>query len=281
MKRKVIKLAQQTLVVSLPASWCKQHHVKKGDELSFEPLPGKLLISTTESTGGAQTIDADAWGTMTKRVLTQAYQTGMDRITVHAKKPETLARVQDALASLLGYHIIEQKASAILIEDLTKPDQDLPVLMRRCLLLIKTMFDDGIRALQDHDTKRIANLWNQDLEVNKLASLCIRTMNKNHAKLDARLYAFIHQAEQLADELKLQLPKLNETHVPALKQALTVFDAAYQFFFDRTFEKAKNVSKAYDEARSLNLSEIDPILKKAVSLQELYLQDVRHPDGPS
>ncbi len=280
MQRKVIKLAEQTLVVSLPSAWCKKHAVKKGDELSVEELPGKLVLSSgTNETHSVITLDGDAWGTIVKRALTQVYQTGADRVRVIAKKPATAKRVQDALASLLGYHIIEQKEGSILVEDLTKPNQDLPVLLRRCLLLIKTMFDEGIQAIQKNSPEELAQLWQRDLEVNKLASLCIRTMSKNPTMRDPRLYAFIYQAEQLGDELKLTLPKLSANHIPALKQALLLFDASCQFFFQRTLEKAQTVSRAYDLAREHNLPEIDPILKKAVSLQELFLNDVGPPNG--
>ena len=46
MKRKIIKLAEKTLVVSLPSSWVNAQGLKKGDELQVMPPHGEFYVES-------------------------------------------------------------------------------------------------------------------------------------------------------------------------------------------------------------------------------------------
>ena len=48
MKRKVIKLADKTSVVSLPSKWIKNYKVEKGDELDLEEIGNSILIKPSK-----------------------------------------------------------------------------------------------------------------------------------------------------------------------------------------------------------------------------------------
>ncbi|MBI4151285.1 phosphate uptake regulator PhoU [Candidatus Woesearchaeota archaeon] len=278
MKRKVIKLAQQTLVVSLPAAWCKQHGVKKGDELNCEPSAGKLVVMPQTPATSEVVLDGDAWGDVIKYVLLETYKAGHDRVRITARKPDTVRHVQYTLSHLLGFHLIEQTKGSLLIEDITRPDQDIHKLTRRTLLLVKSMLEDGIVALENNDHATLAALQQRDVEINKLSALCIRTLAKMPLS-DRRMHTYFYQLEQLADDIKETFPKLTSWHIPALKQTLVLMDGVYRFFFERTLENAKHVANAYVAARASNLPELQSLIKKTVSLQELFLNDIKEHHG--
>ena len=48
--RKIIQLAKNTLVVSLPAKWAQKNHLKKGDDMSIEAYENKLILSPAKET---------------------------------------------------------------------------------------------------------------------------------------------------------------------------------------------------------------------------------------
>lgn len=294
MKRKVIKLAKNTLVLSLPAAWCRSNQVKKGDELSCDHRSSQLVITKGESGKKSASIDGDQLGVLLKRAINEVYHAGVDRITIRATKPETQQRLGEALNQLLGLHIVEQRGSTIIVEDLAKTDQDWQSLFRRFLLLIKTMFDDGITAITANDAAECASIANRDTDVNKFGHLCLRALQRQPFAPDetARLHTLLYLAEQLGDDLKniLRSPAASAV-LPALPSANALYAAATHFFFQRTLANAHAVARANDEATSraekldvTNESAVPVIrlhafIKKAVSIQELFLhelQDAHH-----
>ncbi len=297
MKRKVIKLAQQTLVVSLPAAWCKANNVRKGDEVTCDERRASVVISKAAARNKTSThFDGDAFGVLVKRTLNELYHAGVDRVTIAATKPQTVKSVTDTLNQLLGYHIVEQHRGSIVIEDLGKSEQDLDVLFRRFLLLIKTMLDDGIRAVQMKQSHELPSIAARDLDVNKLAHLCIRALAKNpHLAPDyaSRMHTLIYQTEQLGDDVKVILHELEANPSAyaslsnALESAARLYHHSYQFLFQRTLSNAQAVARANEQAvkavqqvalRNGNQRatvRLNSFIKKAVSIQELFLHDVQ------
>ncbi|HSU73220.1 MAG TPA: AbrB/MazE/SpoVT family DNA-binding domain-containing protein [Candidatus Binatia bacterium] len=299
MKRKVIKLAQQTLVVSLPAAWCKSNGIRKGDEVDCQEKRGSIIFASSSrpSVSEAQ-FDGDALGILSKRALYELYHAGVDKVTVRAARKQTLQVVNDTLNQLLGYHVVERRGEHLVIEDLGKNDHDLDLLLRRFLLLIKTLVQEGVTALEQKKYDDLGIPWERDTDVNKLAHLCIRILSKNvHIPTDhaARMHTLIYQGEQLADEYKLVMRALQENtaQIPraldAVRSAARLYDAAYQYVFQRSRMNAQAVAAANDHARralqqlgsNVAFGHLDSFVKKAVSIQELFLhqmQDVHH--GP-
>ena len=287
-KRKVIKLAEKTLVVSLPASWVRSNKINKGDELSLDYKDSKIVISKASSNAKSSvTLDGDSLGPLVKRTLWQVYHSGVDRVNVIAKKPETIKSVNDALNQVLGYHVIEQQGSTMVIEDLAKPEQDVEVLFRRFLLLVKTMIDDGTTAIEKNDLTQLEAISKRDTDVNKFAHLCMRAIAKNpqhSADWTNRMHTLIYQVEQLGDEIKELFKETQGTDIlPAMKKASNLYSASYKFLFNKTSENAKAVAKANDETRKIlkslkstaAVARLDSIRKKAVSIQELFLHEVQ------
>lgn len=302
MKRKVIKLAEQTLVVSLPAQWCKANGIRKGDDVLCDERRGSMVISRDlPSKKTSAKLDGDAFGILVKRALNELYHAGVDKVTIQAKQPKTVKHINDTLNQLLGYHIVAQEKGSVVVEDLGRADQDLDALFRRFLLLIKTMLDDGINAAQKKDADALRSIVQRDIDVNKFANLCIRTLSKDpHLAPDhaARMHTLIYHAEQLADEYKwltsslAEQPAVAAASADVLRSAANVFDAAYRFLYQRTLANAQAVAVAYESAQAdlqssrikdaQTVSSLHSIVKKAVSIQELFLhqlQDVHH--GPA
>ena len=301
-KRKVIKLAEKTLVVSLPAYWTKANNISKGDELFLEDQQSKIMISkSSPDVKSSVSIDGDSLGVLTKRVLNELYHSGTDRVIMKIRKPETLERLNIALNQLLGYHIIEQKGNSVVIEDLAKSDQDFQVILRRFMLLLKTMLDDSVQSVKKNDFN-LSSIAARDIDINKFAHLCMRALNKGKFPTNeiARLHTMIYQIEQMGDDIKNVItevekrPEITNSIEKALNAATNLYGAAYEYFFSRTLANALEVAAANDKAKisvkSIQSDEdniyaitrLNAFIKKAVSIQELFLhdlQDVRHDEG--
>jgi phosphate uptake regulator len=293
MKRKVIKLATNTHVISLPANWCKSQQVSKGDELFCTPIHNKIVFSKKSPLqGGEVEINGDELGPMLKRTINEVYHSGADKVKVIAKNPETKTRLSKALDQLLGYHIIEQTNNTTLIEDLSKPDQEFNTIFRRFLLLIKTMIADGVAAMESGED--FSSVAERDNEVNKFAHLCIRSLSKNPDILPEqtpRMYTLIYQAEQLGDDFSNMIMSLDKksakNHLELFNALKDLYDKAHQFTFKKNMKNAREVANAYDKAKltlkksnknaetSIVLTRANSFIKKAVSLQELFLHELK------
>ena len=61
LKRKIIKLAEKTLVVSLPSSWVESQNIDKGDNVDVSVDDYKLIITPENKNSTTYPIRA-AWG---------------------------------------------------------------------------------------------------------------------------------------------------------------------------------------------------------------------------
>ena len=55
MKRKIIKIADKTLVVSLPTAWVQSQNLDKGGEVDVEVADYKLIITPPQDKLGKKT----------------------------------------------------------------------------------------------------------------------------------------------------------------------------------------------------------------------------------
>ena len=137
MIRKVIKLAEKTLVVSLPSKWAKEHGVKKGAELEVEPGENKLIISTKkEQAPSKATIHLTGPLTLARKRIRTAYKRGFDELELTFSDPKTINAIKRELSELLGYEIIKQGEKHCIIKNIAKAmDEEFDNILRRLFLM--------------------------------------------------------------------------------------------------------------------------------------------------
>src|SRR3989344_1846924 len=111
MKRKAIQLANQTIVVSLPAKWVRQQGIKKGDEIDLEEKGNQLIVAfkIIDKKEERAEIDVSNWNDrLIRLVLSGLNKKGFDEIVVKYDKSSTAKTLEELIKNLFtGFAIVE------------------------------------------------------------------------------------------------------------------------------------------------------------------------------
>ena len=112
MKRKIIKLAEKTLVVSLPTAWVEEQGLDKGDEVDCDVEDQRLIIIPPLKKTSRET-EIDITGT-SERVLrwqiSSLHKQGYDQIVVSGYSQEQYDILQDLLTNLFIGLIVKDRS---------------------------------------------------------------------------------------------------------------------------------------------------------------------------
>lgn len=127
MKRKVNRVGQNTLTVSLPSKWAEKHNIKQGDEIELEEEENKLILYT----GPIQpkhkeiniTLTHNDWRYV-RSMMGSIYKKGYDIIRINYEKEEYFKHIQNSVNSLMGFEIFEKQPGSCVIKCMTIDSKD-------------------------------------------------------------------------------------------------------------------------------------------------------------
>jgi hypothetical protein len=126
MKRKIIELGHDCMVVSLPRKWVVENKLKKGDELEIASEGNNLQVSLSEKKKKIQEITIeleDIRETLTRAVIVNNYRIGYDRIILkYSGKKKELTDIVDK--HLLGFDIFQKSDGNYVIESVSEPSYE-------------------------------------------------------------------------------------------------------------------------------------------------------------
>ncbi len=254
MKRKVIQIAGSTQLVSLPRAWALAHGIKKGDELEVDPQGNKVIISADKSASAFKTTEIDVTPVVPvlQRVLHALYKKGYDEVIVKYSAPETLQTVQHMLHNeIIGYEIVEQKADSCIIRAVAGGvDKEFDPILRRTFLLLKSMLEGIVEAIDKGDASRIPTLRAMESSNNKYTGFCRRLINKggygDYSKT-ALTYTLVEELEKIADECKYlcdylsssknNIKKVNKKIKILYKDLFELFNGCYELYYTPDIKK--------------------------------------------
>ena len=180
MKRKVIRIANSTSVVSLPKEWLSEYNINKGDELNLERLKNSIVIRTNNLKSDEVSIDiTNLHFDLIWRYLITAYRKGTERIMIKYS-PEFLETLQSYIKDLVGMAVIKQKDNTLILKDFfyNNSETNLDDLLKRVFNLVKDMSKDVLTAIQEKDANSLKDMRHRDFNINKFTNLCLRILNK-------------------------------------------------------------------------------------------------------
>ncbi len=277
MKRKAIQLASQTIVVSLPAKWVKEHGVKKGDEIEVEETNGKLMISSEKIFHeNKKIIQIDQYGALKRRIILSYYLRGIDELELQFIKPEYIKDVKNKITNnLIGFEIIKQTSHSLTLKDIGGFfQQDFMLILRRIFLIIESMANDLLESLKKKE-KDLTSIISIDKETNKMAYFSIRVLNKGVA-IDYHkiplLYSIILCLENIGDLYKYIARDITQNNIKPLQHDIehlrlinTLFVTFREVFFDPKNNSLIQFVESYENVRKKVLGSVgkrttDPLL---------------------
>ena len=277
MRRRVIKLAEKTLVMSLPARWTRRWGIAKGHELEVEELGHRLVLSQVQDTTQPLNTELNLEGTdssLFRISISAAYRAGYDEIVVRhrprvfdvrTQKTIPTARVLAEIATQrIGLELVEQSSHATTLRALGEVKRDeLEPTKRRIFHAIASLGKDGLEAVMNRDKELLMSLaTSEDARVNRLVDFCLRVIAK-HPEIPAHQQQVLLSLEELGDSyvrlFKLAAHEKNPVPLArALKALNELFASLHAACYTplpsklQAFSRAKNAAWRYIKSAPKN-----------------------------
>lgn len=186
--RKVQRVGQTTLAVSLPKPWTEDVGLRQGDTILLERekddslrlIPSQLL--TGEEATETHVINADLCSEpkMLERVIVGNYILGRDTIWITSSSRLRSSHIEEArkiATKLMGLAIMEETSKRILLQCSIDPSKfPMNALIRRLYIIASTMHKEAIQALVDGDFDLAEDAMLRESEADTVYWLIVRLL---------------------------------------------------------------------------------------------------------
>ncbi|MBI5881387.1 hypothetical protein HZB90_04615 [archaeon] len=194
MIRKAIQLANNTLVVSLPAKWVQQNSIAKGADLDIDVKDTSLIVRKGAAGGQeVKKIKLDISGMSASLVwnyLNSIYRAGFNEIEIFFTESKiknlktgeiknTMEIIASSCNRLIGMGIMKQSKNSCLIKEVTRlTGEEYQNVFNRIFLSLVTVSQDVLEAVNKKDDETLEYIYMySENNVNKLADYCMRILN--------------------------------------------------------------------------------------------------------
>lgn len=185
--RRVQMTGGSSYVITLPKEWIKSVNIKKNDQLGLiRQSDGTLLINPTlveKQIKNEKTFRVSE-KTDQKYLLRQligAYISGYDSIKIKSKErmpSKITASIRNYTQITIGQEVVEETDTSIVIKDLLNPtEMPFKSTIKRMHLVVKSMHEDSINALETGNRKIAEEIVPRDNDVDRLHWLVARQHN--------------------------------------------------------------------------------------------------------
>jgi len=228
MKRKVNKVGPATLMVSLPAKWVRDNHLKKGDDLDVFPEKKRLIISTESIPNDCvktYLIHMDSTRELSKRAFIMPYIRGIDKIKITFDSADVIQFVQKNIYILKGFEIVEQEKDYLILQNIVNIDaNNFDPVFQRMFNVVISMLTDFKNAFKTGNFDDMDALLQYAKLLDKLDFYCRRILNV-HGYTDKEytiaMYCAVRNLECIGDILRdiIKMQGANFKKDPRIAQA--------------------------------------------------------------
>ena len=282
MKRKVIQLAEKTLVISLPHKWVKEWKIKKGDGLEVKEK-GSNIIFSTQNQRNKQKITINVEKTSERVIrwwLSSLHKKGFDEIEIFYKK-EQLPLLIELLKDLFtGFAVVEQTDKRCVLQAIAQDEeQSFDNVMRRSFLVTLSIGDNLMELLEQGKHEDIEPLIQLEKTNNQLTNFCQRLINKRGLTEPTKntfYYVIAWNLEKIADDYKYIIEhitkekiKPKETTIELIKETNNLQRGFYEFFYEKDQKKINELHEKKKEIKEKIEQELEKEGKENIILSRL------------
>lgn len=271
MKRKVNRVGQNTLTVSLPTKWAKKQDLSAGDEVEVNVQGNNLLIGTLKKGGILKKkveIQLDDFNKiMVNRYLHELYRQGVEEIELRFTKKtlpdykkgldiDVIDHVKDIVKRLIGMEIISQTENRITIKTLITKEQeeDADAIQHRIYYLIKEFSNEFIKSTDGDFNSFHETISDYHDNIVKFIYYYLRLINFSDISESkkSRLVGLYMVIDKVIDKFRHASDRVNE-----MKKITPQTKEIIKEMFDFLLEHFSMIFK-----KEFSLKDIDHIIKK-------------------
>ncbi len=256
MKRKLIRLAEKTLVISLPNQWVESQGLNKGDEVDISIDDFKLVVHPPQKILPHQETTIDVKD-MAERVLrwniSSLHKKGFDEITIINYNSKQEQIIRDLIRDLfIGFIIKEKSSMRIVVGQIAEIDvKEFDTTLRRAFRHLNEMVKELSLAFEKEDSELLKNQIQHEFTNNKLTNFCERLLNKNlkEKSLGHFWYVIAWNLEKIADNFKYIAesyegkPKISSESLQLLKEVMIYLEKYSTLLYEFKIETLVDLSK--------------------------------------
>ena len=209
MERKINQVGTGTLTVSLPASWAKYHHLKKGDTVDVVEEENKLVLYKPKSLEKNERIVLKIEGNDEKNLLRpifSLYVRGVNEIEVHYEFQQMIDYMRKALYSLTGFDIVEEGTNYCVLKNIANLDEkEFEPSMKRLFETVIRIARESYALIKNKEYNTLSVIGEVDRTLNKLCIFCERLVNTSGYRLvnkPSLMYFLLVRIEHIGDFYK-------------------------------------------------------------------------------
>lgn len=274
MKRKVLKVGNVSLAVSLPSKWAKQHGLKAGDEIELEEEGGEVTIKTHGSLK-EKIIRKDVSNldrTSLIYFIQSLYRYGYNELELSFKEHKTThyrtkkeipyTKVLQYICSrLVGYEIISQRAGSCTIKYIGGEEkEDFTVILRRIFLMMNETMENLVKGFETNDKEILAIIDEEHDNITKFISYCLRLLNKQgyeNQRKTSIYYHLIAQLDKVLDIIKYtgrgesqsKTRKYPSEVIKIAKEVSKSFRLYYELYYNFDMKRVEVLSERRDKIK--------------------------------
>lgn len=248
--RKLIAHGPSSLTIALPHKWVKKYRLGKGDVVSVAEDDQGLRINPkpSERKKSISILLAKHDWPATISVLTTVYRRGYDEVKVRYETPEEYQNISNAVRSLLGFAIMENRKGVCLIKSLpSELEQDFPTLFRRVFLILLQQLDDLSELLGKPET--LKTFYQRDADLNAIVNLAIRMINKGYLQDRLEELILFHALlllEEAGDDVTRFTIEIHSSREAAkLKESVQKASQMLRLLYDCYFQQKGGIMDFY------------------------------------
>jgi len=179
--RTLVRLGQNSLVISMPKEWITKNNLNKGDIVYLRQDSNDLILSTEGKpifNTREITITTDKKNIKyIKTEIITAYLSGYDIIRIRGERiVKDSQKLKAMIRDLIGLEIAEESREKIIAKEILDIEKtSLDSTFRRTDFLVRGMFEDLLVAKNKEDYR---NIYERDADVNRQTYLIYRIVRK-------------------------------------------------------------------------------------------------------
>ena len=181
MERKLISQGGGGYTMYLPKKWVSDNHLGKGDVMQVNEVGRDLIVSAQKSDHKSETevTFTNEVESSIRTLVTNAYRTGYDKITINYKSDRQIKILQQILNKwILGFDITSKKDGQCVVENITEPDYgQFDNLVGKIFLNIDSLFESiGVKIGIEGEGEDINEI---EERIIKYHNFCLRVISKH------------------------------------------------------------------------------------------------------
>jgi phosphate uptake regulator len=240
MKRKVNRVGQNTLTVSLPSKWAERNKIKKGQELEVTEKD-KTLIFTTGNIKVLEEkiIDLRDIDEYARRMLTVPYMHGYEQLKIYYKDKAMLRKIKNTLPFMMGFEMTMETDEYCIVKNIARGmESEFNAMLNRFFQIAGVMINEVRDILTRHDAEKSELIRDYELSADKIHIFCRRLLNLQGSQdyRNTTAVYYIMSMIEIATDAYGDINDFLESHEVALgKDFMNMYaylSEEFQFFLD-------------------------------------------------